>query len=299
MEGRWDSAARVTNFHHSGGSHGALESQPHDLVHGDVGGLMGDPGTAGYDPIFWLHHANIDWLWEVWLNADPNNNNPAATSKWQTFAFEFNDGLGNTPKLTPHDVLDTKTAPFYYRYDDIAPPAAAAAAPPAGIVTPGIVSPMTEEPIPEMVGASSEATQLTGEAKTLGVRLFPLSSPLRALGAAGAHFREAYLHVENIRGKGRPASYDVYLNVPEGAGAPPERFHVGTIPTFGLEQASIATERHPGDGLRFSFNVTDTVNLLKAENRWNAEVLRVTFVPRQRLVEGARLEVGRVSLYYT
>ena len=29
-------------------------------------GLMSDPDTAGLDPIFWLHHANIDRLWEVW-----------------------------------------------------------------------------------------------------------------------------------------------------------------------------------------------------------------------------------------
>jgi tyrosinase len=70
----------VTNFHHSGGSHGALESKPHDLVHVDVGGLMGDPGTAAYDPIFWLHHANIDRLWEVWLKAAAVNKNPPASS---------------------------------------------------------------------------------------------------------------------------------------------------------------------------------------------------------------------------
>jgi len=293
----------ITVFHHSGGSHGALEGQPHDQVHDMVGGVMGDPVTAGYDPIFWLHHANIDRLWEVWLKADPINQNPAPSSNWQKFAFKFNDGLGNTPTLTPHDVLDSKMAPFYYQYDDVSQPAGAMP-PPVPMVAVGAVRPiieghMPEEPIPEMVGASSEATPLATEAKTLNVRLFPLSGPLRKLGAAEGHFRKAYLHVENIRGKGRPASYDVYLNVPEGAQQPAEQFYVGNIPMFGLEQASVATERHPGNGLRFTFNVTETVNFLKAENQWNPEVLRVTFVPTRKPKEGAHLEVGRVSLYYT
>jgi hypothetical protein len=89
------------------------------------------------------------------------------------------------------------------------------------------------------------------------------------------------------------------LNVPEGAGEPPEKFHIGTIPTFGLEQASMATERHPGNGLRFTFNVTETVNLLIAEKKWDPEALQVTFVPRRKLVKGQSIEVGRVSLYYT
>ena len=44
--------------------HGELESQPHDVVHVSLNGLMDDPDTAAEDPIFWLHHANIDRLLE-------------------------------------------------------------------------------------------------------------------------------------------------------------------------------------------------------------------------------------------
>src|SRR5262249_46540990 len=60
-----------TGFAHNGKTHGGIESQPHDMVHVFVGGqnpggLMSSPDTAGLDPIFWLHHANIDRLWEVW-----------------------------------------------------------------------------------------------------------------------------------------------------------------------------------------------------------------------------------------
>ena len=31
-----------------------------------IGGLMGDPHTATRDPVFWLHHANIDRIWWLW-----------------------------------------------------------------------------------------------------------------------------------------------------------------------------------------------------------------------------------------
>ena len=62
-----------------GGERGLLENVPHGAVHTLVGndfdefgqlldaGWMGSFFTAGLDPIFWCHHANIDRLWEVWL----------------------------------------------------------------------------------------------------------------------------------------------------------------------------------------------------------------------------------------
>ena len=52
--------------------------QPHNVVHSALGGLMGDPDTAAQDPIFWLHHANVDRLWNHWIQqgggrADPSD----------------------------------------------------------------------------------------------------------------------------------------------------------------------------------------------------------------------------------
>ncbi|HAP60223.1 MAG TPA: hypothetical protein DCR93_12270, partial [Cytophagales bacterium] len=31
-----------------------------------MGGLMGQVPSAGFDPVFWLHHSNIDRLWAMW-----------------------------------------------------------------------------------------------------------------------------------------------------------------------------------------------------------------------------------------
>ncbi|GMA24808.1 hypothetical protein GCM10025864_25670 [Luteimicrobium album] len=66
-----------TGFSHEGETSGALESQPHNVVHVLIGGrgvldgrsvsgVMSDPRTAGLDPVFWLHHANIDRMWAAW-----------------------------------------------------------------------------------------------------------------------------------------------------------------------------------------------------------------------------------------
>lgn len=44
-------------------------------------GLMSSPVTAGLDPIFWLHHANIDRLWEVWRRGAASHVDPTI-AKW-------------------------------------------------------------------------------------------------------------------------------------------------------------------------------------------------------------------------
>jgi hypothetical protein len=36
-----------------------------------AGGLMGQVPSAAFDPIFWIHHANIDYIWQTWMNS-PN-----------------------------------------------------------------------------------------------------------------------------------------------------------------------------------------------------------------------------------
>jgi len=38
----------------------------HDRVHGSVGGHMGDTGVAAFDPIFFLHHCNVDRILSLW-----------------------------------------------------------------------------------------------------------------------------------------------------------------------------------------------------------------------------------------
>jgi tyrosinase len=91
------------------GSSTELEFNPHNSVHQAIGGNMAVIALASRDPIFFLHHANIDRLWTAW-NRRGNANSPDPL--WRGFAFNRNfispDGLpwsvgvgelGSTPAL--------------------------------------------------------------------------------------------------------------------------------------------------------------------------------------------------------
>ena len=67
---------------------GALEQQPHNVIHMAVGGLMRNPVTAALDPLFWLHHCNIDRLWEVWNRSGGAN---TTSLNWINQTFDFFD----------------------------------------------------------------------------------------------------------------------------------------------------------------------------------------------------------------
>ena len=91
-----------TGWSHFGDAVGHVEGVPHGTVHVDVGGpggLMSAFETAGQDAIFWLHHANIDRLWEVWRN-QPGHADPP-DDEWQNVAFEFGFGDAQTTLAVP------------------------------------------------------------------------------------------------------------------------------------------------------------------------------------------------------
>lgn len=77
----------------------------HDTVHVWVGGPMQDLGTAPADPLFWLHHANVDRIWESWRSHNPGLN-PTLT--------------GSDAVLDPWSDAEPKTrdlANYHYQYD--------------------------------------------------------------------------------------------------------------------------------------------------------------------------------------
>ena len=48
------------------GFSGRVEVLPHDFVHDNVGGWMGNVPSAAGDPVFYVHHCQIDRLWASW-----------------------------------------------------------------------------------------------------------------------------------------------------------------------------------------------------------------------------------------
>jgi len=108
----------VTGAQHfpSGGGSGQIERSPHNNVHNDISGDMAG-GESPKDPVFWLHHSNIDRLWKRWLALGNGRANPTTDTVWMTHAFTFFDETGAQKTLTGAQVLNTVTQ-LGYRYDD-------------------------------------------------------------------------------------------------------------------------------------------------------------------------------------
>jgi tyrosinase len=49
---------------------------PHNSVHGWVGGDMGYQGVAAYDPVFWVHHSFVEYAFCQWQDAFPEEAPP-------------------------------------------------------------------------------------------------------------------------------------------------------------------------------------------------------------------------------
>ena len=64
-----------------------FDRNPHFFTHLFLGGDMADFATVGNDPIFYLHHANLDRLWESWNQLGRSNpTDPKYLNRKFTFA---------------------------------------------------------------------------------------------------------------------------------------------------------------------------------------------------------------------
>ncbi len=263
-----------TGFAHQGPAFGELEAQPHGPVHvqvGGGGGLMTDPNTAALDPIFWLHHANIDRLWEVWnIGGGPN----PTVSAWSGRSFPLRNPAGQTERLRPSGVLDI-VGQLDYTYEDL--PIVAGVAPRRSVPA--------KRTRPMLIGSSEAPIQVEATGATTHLDVTPL--PERA--GLAADTSRVYLNLADIQGTRNPGVvYGVYLNLPpQAADADPDdevrADHLaGLVSFFGIEStdpitaAATRTERH---GMRYSFDVTDLVGRLRARAGWTPADLRVTLLP--------------------
>jgi tyrosinase len=301
-----------TGFNHDGGNAmGTVDRVPHGTMHGAVGGNTGWMSffnTAALDPIFWLHHANIDRLWTVWLRRDPAHVNPD-DARWQTkLSFEFRDVTGSVVSFTPSQVTDTGKMPSplaSYRYEVETDPLAEG----GGLesVESGRSDAMPEPRMTEMVGATHKPLVLTGRPASTRLAATPPTGPALESATVGGGAGETFLNVENITGS-EPQKYAVYVNLPEGDAADehPELL-AGVLPMFGVREASGSNEGRAGSGLHYVLKVGEIVRTLQERDDWDPSNIRLTFVPKGRgresetglesVQEVSPIEVGRVSLH--
>ncbi|PDT21830.1 tyrosinase family protein [Rhizobium hidalgonense] len=308
-----------TGFEHGGRNHGKLESDPHDQVHGLTGGeklfpgvsprplpgLMSAPDTAGLDPIFWLHHSNIDRLWQVWRLIKPTHLDPVQQ--------DWKDGpksLGQRPfvvplpdaslwEYTPGEMADF--AILDYTYDDFTPAAHSSTIAPAAAkpVTPEVV--MTP-PIVEVVG-SIQAVPVVGK---LAEAQVPLNAQMRAkvaskmstapaLSTNGDEPEKVLLNLENVTGYSDATVLQVFVEFPRKDGAQSIERKVGSVGLFGVTKATEANDGH-GDGLSYVLDITKPYSEVAGSSDIDPATLTVRLLPVAPVHEASEVKVGRISI---
>ena len=297
-----------TGFSHFGSSNGRLESLPHNVVHVAIGGLMQDPNTAALDPIFWLHHCNIDRLWEVWRRRISPPRDPSAAAWLTGVAFRLVRDGGTSFNFTSSQARNTLTLLHGYRYSGVTPAVPSLAAPAAaGAGTEEAAAMADSNANSELMGASGAAVRLGAARTEAMIRRGPAA--MAAVEEAAPSRRRHYLSLEGVTAKGSARDYKVFLDLPTDDRVPLE---AGILATFGIGNASDPSGPHGGSGLTQTFDVTDAIEELGVE-AMNFDNLRVTFEPIQRgameeipsgyeyadMMSGPPVDliVGRISLY--
>ncbi|WP_298131604.1 tyrosinase family protein [Micropruina sp.] len=279
-------AGTETGFNHAGAPNaipGPLEITPHGSVHVFVGGptgKMSDFNQAAGDAIFWLHHANLDRLWEVWRGNTGIGLDPAG-SRFVDRSFEFLDASGLRIEPTCGSVLNL--ANLGYSYADTSIPASAGAGGQMPTPDRGPERPRDRRP-PQRVGAAETPVRLTEDATEVS---FPTDAPTTR---AAQRF---LVSVEHIRADRLPsAEWGVFLHPTSG-----EPVLVGTLPLFGLLESQQPDAEHE---LSYQFDITAVVQRLDAEDRWDAEQFRATLAPVNPIAEDAPPEpevvIGTIAL---
>lgn len=268
-------------------------------LHGNVHVLIGDIQNMGSvrwsasDPIFWMHHCNIDRLWASWNRAGHQNN--ASTPNFKAKQFIFADEKCNRVVATVEDFLDISS--LGYTYDRFEPVPKPPRVSPAAIA--GGVSAQTRLAI-----APSGATALGAE--RVRVKLEPPTGTPRGAPSLADRVRSLpperrlYLVLRKLRAEAQPGVlYTLYLELPPSLSlrnAAPYR--VGIINFFdAVEQGD---QNAPTAGIPmatnfFSFDVTSLAKNLRGKRQLSNQPV-LTIVPIGRPVAEAKPVIGEITL---
>jgi tyrosinase len=230
--------------------------------------------TSLNDPVFWLHHANIDRLWQKWLNQG-GRKNPIANGEWTKQTFTFYDENKKPVTMTACQILNMATQ-LNYRYDGV---------PVNNVVlcSPTITAaPQIESVTPLKVVAASPAAETRLRDAPVSV---DITLPAQTEAAPGPA-KKTRLAVEGVKILTPGSVYQVYLNLPEGKKADPAGpYFLGNISIFGEPE-------HTGEVTR-SFDISSKIQALRKKGG----KVHLTFV-REQLGTGAHIEAAQDFLSF-
>ncbi|HKT73290.1 MAG TPA: tyrosinase family protein [Steroidobacteraceae bacterium] len=282
-----NTAVQVPNFI---ADSGFTEGTPHGAVHVQVGGDMGSVPTAALDPIFYLHHANIDRLWDLYLAQSPGASDPLNDAAWTTTQFTFFNENGFQVLMSGCDVLRAQQQ-LGYSYEG----------------EPAQINEFcSAQPAPKfrwlreiLLRIPLRSLTLSSEVTSVPVDIAELRDKLGRL--AESKTENLLLELEEVEAERSPQIiWEVYLGAPaRPAPVFPSPFFIGNVALFGV---GIRSERHHEfKPANFAFNIKRAV--LAALVRRQKDLV-LTFKPVVPTVAGkaaqpiaaSPVHIGRVSI---
>jgi hypothetical protein len=250
-----------------------VENNVHGYVHCTVNDcplpLMGAVPVSSNDPIFWVHHANIDRIWECWLAA--GHQNPAGSFQDRAYTFLDENGAEVTRRVRdlfgPSSIVD-------YAYDHVtncgrAAPAVAVRSFPEVQMAANPKEPKKSKAASALAAKPSTMGTVSGVKISSAVTKVPMELPKS--GPKSTSMRDvlnesspvpttAELVLEGINYKAHPGSmFNIYL---EKKSDPAQRQFVGTLSFFSTPMVPGMKQHHAAPSTRRVFDVTDSLRTL-------------------------------------
>lgn len=299
-----------------GGVQGTLEARPHNQVHNNIGGWMPTPASPR-DPIFFMHHSNIDRIWAMWNLHHSNTKDPLWTNMTFTKNFWNADGTLWSPKVSdlyvPEDLGYTyglhafaaatptgpRTLALNEKLRSIIPGVAANVAGEAGVTTVTVDNQKTatpSEPLSLSLQLPKDALDAVAHRPALpsGVEALGFSAALETM-ASGPRVL-AFLRQVEITDPSTTA-VRVFLNAPQLSPDTPDtdQHFVGS---FAVLEHGAAPHALPS----FVLDLTDTIQRLYGPGQHQDQEIHLQLVPvgageggKPGTVTPKRLEVSIVS----
>jgi hypothetical protein len=276
----------------------ALDSGVHGNIHVLVGNVqnMGRVPFAARDPLFWVHHANIDRIWASW---NRNGGINPRDNWWSRQQFVFANAGTWREIHRGWEFFDTEA--WGYTYDDfIAPPAAASTSLAArqGAALAATASGRTAQ-----VVARAGPVELGSESAYTTLRPVQGAASTPVLGLSESTDQRTYLVLKNLHTWVQPeVLYHVYLTPGKGKQPAPGRSaYAGVINFFDAEfhdHGNPKMDEALGENF-FSFDVTEILREVARRGNGNGnarDALRVTLVPGGRPAAAAKPLVATIEL---
>lgn len=266
----------------------AIDSGIHGRIHTLVGTSkgMGAVPYAGRDPLFWVHHANIDRMWASW---NQNGGSNPASASWAYDQFVFADAGGVRVKKPLRNFFSV--ADLGYGYDTlIAKPAVTYS---SAVTSTALAS--TD------VVASADSTELGSAPQPVLLRGVGSLQGASVLGLDPAHpGKRTYLVLRDLHTWTQPeVLFHLYLSPGQARPLLDRAHYVGNINFFDAQfhehGGGSALDMALGGNL-YSFDVTALLESLAREAGTQArDALLLTVVPGGRPA-GGRPMIGTIEL---